>query len=184
MDRHKPISRHKQIYLLLTVSFVFAISIVLFSSCEHRKEAEKPFSLLIDLTGDWKYRWGDSPFDINNVPEWTYTNIESSEWKTISYSNGIINPAGRNGNKILWLQVILPEKKLRNPYIYIRFVRFACEVYLEQKLLYQYKSVNEPGQGKFTEDSFSLFPIDTKFKIKSSSLEFIRKISLILVWKK
>ena len=46
-------------------------------------------------------------------------------------------------------------------------VRFACEAYLESKRVYRFKSVNVPGQGKFTEDPFHLFPLDQDFQGKT-----------------
>ena len=150
---------------------IFVFSLGFFSGCTHHQSQSnssnvhrKSYSLPFELTEGWEYRWGDSPFDSNKVPLWTYEDGERYQWRPIGYSEGVLNPPDRRDHKILWLRVPLPDKIWRDPQILIKSMRFACEVYLESELLYRFKSVNVPGQGKFTEDPFHLFPIDNDFQ--------------------
>ncbi|MFQ5628199.1 MAG: ATP-binding protein [bacterium] len=140
------------------------------------EDEESPDSMLLEIKEGWQYRWGDSPFDNNNVPVWTYTDAVDAEWRPITSSEPavaksgswtIANPPARQGQEILWLRVTLPEKALRDPHLLIRKVRFACEVYIKDKLLYRFKSINVPGQGKFTETPFHLFPLVDNFQGKA-----------------
>ena len=150
---------------------IYVLTLGLFAGCTHcqsqsnssdvlRRNSSLPF----ETTEGWEYRWGDSPFNKDHVPVWTYEDNDDSQWKPIDYSEGVVNPPDRGDHKILWLRVPLPDKTWRDPQILLKSIRFACEVYLESKLLYRFKSVNVPGQGKFTEDPFHLFPINTDFQ--------------------
>ena len=139
-----------------------------FIGCAKKPSAvDQDQEVLIELTEGWEYRWGDSPIDANGVPTWTYEDIGSSEWLSIDYNEGIANPPNRQNHKILWLRITLPEKDLRDPQLRIQFIGFACEAYLEKDLFYRFKSVNVPGQGKFTENQFNRFSLNMDFQNKN-----------------
>ncbi len=155
----------KKTYLLIGVLLSFYISS--FIGCVKRSNDSEPAQdVLIELTEGWEYRWGDSPLDANGVPLWTYQDIGSAEWLFLDYNKGIANPPNRQDHKILWLRIALPEKELRDPQMRIQFIGFACEAYLDDVLFYRFKSVNVPGQGKFTENQFNRFSIDRDFQNK------------------
>ena len=120
----------------------------------------------MEVTEGWQYRWGDSPLDSNKVRVWTYKVTDESEWRSHDYSNGITNPPDRQDHEVLWLRIDLPAISMRDPHIWIKHMRFACEVYLDSRLVYRFKSIGTPGQGKFTEDTFHLFPLDIDFQNK------------------
>jgi signal transduction histidine kinase len=166
--------------ILIFKTFTFFVTIIILFGCGNRQKSNASHSQFHEISQGWEYRWGDSPFDSNNVPLWTLEDLEYLKWNPINYSKGIINPPDRQAQEVLWLRVRLPEKNIRDPHIYVQNVRFACEVYLDKKLLYRFKSVNVPGQGKFTEDPFHLFPLDLDFpektlffRIYSEDLSFI-----------
>ena len=159
----------------------------LFIGCGRRQELKYSHSQLFELSEGWQYRWGDSPFDINGVLLWTDKDTDVTEWKSFEYSGGVLNPPDRQDAQVLWLRVDLPSQTLRDPQIYLQGMRFAGEVYLEKKLIYRFKSVNVPGQGKFTEDPFHLFPLNINFqnkilffRIYSEDLSFIGLEKVIL----
>lgn len=66
----------------------------------------------LEIKEGWQYRWGDSPFDNQDVPVWTYKDLVSPEWKPISYSGHVTDPPNRNGRENLWLRVKLPKGTL------------------------------------------------------------------------
>jgi signal transduction histidine kinase len=153
--------------IILMIAFFMSAITVGISGCEHRHSVSEPSdALLYEITEGWEYRWGDSPFDTAGVPIWTYEDTHGPEWKSVGYAQGVVNPPDRQGRKNLWLRVPLPDKTWPDPQLYLRGVRFACQVYLEDTLIYRYKSVNTPGQGKFTEDPFHLLPLGDDFQNK------------------
>jgi signal transduction histidine kinase len=138
---------------------------IILPGCGNRESSNNP--LLIEISSGWQYRWGDSAFDSTGVPLWIYEDPEGTEWQSIDYSTGVINPPNRHNAEVLWLRVSLPTHTIRDPQIYLRAMRFAGEVYLENKLIYRFKSVHVSGEGKFTEDSFHLFPLENIFQNKN-----------------
>lgn len=158
----------RQIFPNILIRLFLCLFIFGFSGCTKKTVGVDPTQVApIELTEGWAYRWGDSPIDANGVPTWTYEGIESSEWLSIDYNEGIANPPNRQNNQILWLQIPLPEEDLRDPQLRIQFIGFACEAYLEKNLFYHFKSVNVPGQGKFTENQFNRFSLNRNFQNKT-----------------
>ena len=122
--------------------------------------------VLFELTEGWAYRWGDSPIDNEGIPVWTYEDIDSLEWIAMEYNEGVVNPPNRQNRQILWLRIPLPEIQLRDPQLRVQFIGFACEAYLENVLFFQFKAVNVPGQGKFTENQFNRLSLNQNFQNK------------------
>jgi len=155
----------KNIHIMIGI--LLSLYISSFIGCTKRSnDLELAQDVLIELTEGWEYRWGDSPLDADGVLVWTYEDTSSTEWLSIDYNDGIANPPNRQDHKILWLRITLPEKNLRDPQLRIQFIGFACEAYLEKDLFYSFKSVNVPGQGKFTENQFNRFSLDLDFQNK------------------
>ncbi len=98
-----------------------------------------------ELTKGWQYRWGDSPLNDARDPVWIYEDSSSNGWKSVAYKKGILNPPGRNGEKILWLRIKLGEGKWRDPHIFVENVLFACEVYLGAQRIYQTEGMADPS---------------------------------------
>lgn len=100
--------------------------------------------LPIEVTEDWQYRWGDSPVNEVGIPVWITEDTLSKEWQSIVYKDGILDPPDRNGEEYLWLRVGFNSGNWKDPHLFIDQVRFACELYVDGKLVYQSAGMNEP----------------------------------------
>ncbi|MGB2905479.1 MAG: ATP-binding protein [Candidatus Aminicenantaceae bacterium] len=105
------------------------------SACSVRpylSEANAPPHLLIE---GWETRWGDSPFDAEGIPAWTYQDLQSPEWTPVSR---IITLAPPNAERFHWLRIGLPEDYWSEPVLFFPRVYLHLQVYLEDRLLYSY----------------------------------------------
>ncbi|PAU71422.1 GGDEF domain-containing protein [Vreelandella alkaliphila] len=92
----------------------------------------------------WEYRWGDSPQDSNNRLLWLHSN--ASEWQAI---DSPLNPPGREGHEHLWLRTTLPAGDWNDPVLFITSMNLIGQVYLGDKLIYQYGEFDAQGKGSF-----------------------------------
>ncbi|MDX5976938.1 GGDEF domain-containing protein [Vreelandella alkaliphila] len=92
----------------------------------------------------WEYRWGDSPQDSNNRLLWLHSN--ASEWQAI---DSPFNPPGREGHEHLWLRTTLPAGDWNDPVLFITSMNLIGQVYLGDKLIYQYGEFDAQGKGSF-----------------------------------
>lgn len=92
----------------------------------------------------WEYRWGDSPYDGNNRPQWLQS--DSTEWQSIDSPS---NPPGRNGREHLWLRTTLPAGDWSDPVLFITSINLIGQVYLGDELIYQYGEFDDQGKGDF-----------------------------------
>ncbi|AOY89132.1 GGDEF domain-containing protein [Marinobacter salinus] len=97
------------------------------------------------VTEGWEYRWGDSPFNTDGVPEWAYKD-EPGQWHDIGFPS---NPPDRNGHEHVWYRVTLPPGEWQDPVLYIYSVDIIVQVYLDNKKIYQYGTFDEEGRGRF-----------------------------------
>ncbi len=93
----------------------------------------------------WEYRWGDSPFDANGVPEWTQR-PDADAWQSIDFPS---NPPGRAKRENVWFRVTLPDGAWRDPILYIFSVDLIVEVYQGGRRIYAYGEFDEQGRGRF-----------------------------------
>lgn len=93
----------------------------------------------------WEYRWGDSPFNAEGVPEWTRKD-ESGQWHDIGFPS---NPPNRDGREHVWYRVTLPAGEWQEPVLYIFSVDIIVQVYLDGEKIYQYGSFDKQGRGSF-----------------------------------
>ena len=114
----------------------------------------------IDITEDWQYRWGDSPIDGNGVPAWTYTDLDSPEWKSTQSPQ---NPPGRNGGKSLWLRTRLPQRDWADDSLYLNGVNLNFEVYLENELVYKFGELSLTSKSTFNGWPFHIIPLQPGF---------------------
>ncbi|WP_121628495.1 GGDEF domain-containing protein [Poseidonibacter antarcticus] len=118
------------ILLLIMPSFLFS------SANESNK---------VDLSKfKWEYRLGDSPFE-NDIPLWTIDS-PNSKWKEIIYPS---NPLDRGDLKNVWYRVKLPEHLPADPNLYIFSIDFIVQVYLKNKLIYDFGEFDENAKGEF-----------------------------------
>lgn len=92
----------------------------------------------------WEYRWGDSPQDSNNRLLWLHSN--ASEWQAI---DSPFNPPGREGHEHLWLRTTLPAGDWNDPVLFITSMNLIGQVYLGDRLIYQYGEFDAQGKGSF-----------------------------------
>lgn len=80
----------------------------------------------------WKYRWGDSPFDAQGIPVWTYQEASDSSWipgETFSAGDG-------ERQRYIWVRFTLPAQEVVDPAIVVHELPLVFELYLEQEKLY------------------------------------------------
>ena len=159
--------RRRQI-LPLKIGLFICLWILSSAGCTNNQEgANTDLPDPFEITEGWEYTWGDPPFDSEDRPVWTYGEHKDIEWNPVAYDDGIRNPPGRNGQKILWLRLALPDILLLDPHIWIQQIAFAGEVYIEKDIIYKFKSVGIPGQGRITELRSHRFPILSDFQNKT-----------------
>jgi signal transduction histidine kinase len=115
----------------------------------------------IELTKDWRYRWGDSPLNEAGIPVWIDEDTLSEKWQSIDYRNGIIDPPDRNGVKNLWLRVGFASGEWKDPYFFINHVLFACEVYIDGRLIYRSAGMNKPRKHGSIVPRWHMVPIES-----------------------
>lgn len=92
----------------------------------------------------WEYRWGDSPSDADGRPEWLLS--DSTGWQSIDSPS---NPPGRDGHEHLWLRTTVPAGDWNDPVLFITSINLIGQVYLGDKLIYQYGEFDDQGKGDF-----------------------------------
>ncbi|MEA2117219.1 GGDEF domain-containing protein [Halovibrio sp. HP20-50] len=92
----------------------------------------------------WEDRWGDSPYDADNRPEWLLS--DPTGWQSIDSPS---NPPGRNGHEHLWLRTTVPAGDWSDPVLFITSINLIGQVYLGDELIYQYGEFDEQGKGDF-----------------------------------
>jgi signal transduction histidine kinase len=95
-------------------------------------EANAPPHLLVE---GWETRWGDSPFDADGIPVWTYQDLQHPGWMPVSRINNLPPP---HEERFHWLRVRLPREYWSEPVIFLPRVFLHVQVYLEDRLLYSY----------------------------------------------
>jgi diguanylate cyclase (GGDEF)-like protein len=101
---------------------------------------------LVYLDRDWEYRWGDSPFDEQGVPLWTYQQGSPDAWREIGFPS---NPPEREGRRYVWFRRRLPDFSSPDPRLFIYSIDLAAEVYLEGSKIYAYGDFSSEGRARF-----------------------------------
>ncbi|MDR9424873.1 MAG: diguanylate cyclase [Marinobacter sp.] len=97
------------------------------------------------VTEGWEYRWGDSPFSEEGVPEWAVKD-EPDQWHSIDFPS---NPPGRAGRENVWFRVTLPSGEWQDPVLYIFSVDLIVQVWMDGEKIYQYGDFDAQGRGRF-----------------------------------
>ncbi len=101
------------------------------------------------LTEGWEARWGDSPFDADGIPAWTYLDLQSPEWSPVPRITALPPP---HGETFLWLKIRLPEEYWNEPILFLPRVYLHFQVYLENRLVSSYGDMQPALASRF--DSF------------------------------
>ena len=86
------------------------------------------------VTQGWEYRWGDSPFTEDGIPEWVLQDAPG-KWQSIGFPS---NPPGREGRENVWFRVTLPTGEWQEPVLYIFSVDLIVQVWVKGEKIYQY----------------------------------------------
>lgn len=121
--------------------------------------ASQTASAAVDLKEGWEYRWGDSPFTRDGVPQWIQAD-EPERWQSIGFPS---NPPGRDGREHVWYRVTLPESEWQDPVLYIFSVDLIVQVWLDGEKIYQYGTFDEEGRGRFEGWPWHAIPLPEGF---------------------
>lgn len=91
------------------------------------------------LKNGWEYRWGDSPFTPQGIPEWTIQHQDDNQWTSFSLTS---DPENTENNLYMWERVTLPEIHWKDACLFIYSVDQIYEVYLEEKLISRFGGLN------------------------------------------
>jgi len=132
-----------------------------------------------NLDKGWQYRWGDSSFTSDGIPEWTISSSDQTGWRNIKFPS---NPPNRNGKKNVWYRTTLPNNNWRDPVIYIFSVDLITEVYIDGRKIYQYGSFDQYGQGKFEGWPWHMISLPKDFSGKEIYFRIFSSASDIGLW--
>lgn len=133
----------------------------------------------LTLDSGWQYRWGDSPFTADGVPEWTREGADQDAWNGIDFPS---NPPGRDGQRNVWYRTTLPAGEWRDPVLYIYSVDLITEVYLDGAPIYRYGTFDEDGQGRFEGWPWHMIDLPADFAGKTIYFRVYSSYSDIGLW--
>ncbi|OHD55172.1 MAG: hypothetical protein A2Y33_10660 [Spirochaetes bacterium GWF1_51_8] len=112
--------------------YIFFLFIPQIISASPAVTNKSPSEILL-LEDGWEYRWGDSPFDKNGVPVWTYDNGSSVEWTVFSLKE---DPEKPPTNNYFWERVKLPDIYWKDACLFLFSADQIYEVYLDGKKIH------------------------------------------------
>jgi len=170
-----------QKFATLTIALIILpTAIIIFTECAQPHSKSDPdlvknegsaLPMPVELTKDWRYRWGDSPLNEAGIPVWIAEDTLSEEWQSIVYRDGILDPPDRDGEKYLWLRVGFTSGDWKDPHLFINHVRFACEVYIDDQVIYKSAGMNEPRTYHSVVPRWHMIPIESD---SSNQVAFFR----------
>ena len=90
---------------------------------------------IISLSGNWQYKWGNSPVDSNGNYTWLYEAFSDTSWKSIDKPSDIsFNPNQTD----LWVRTKLPQWNGHGAAILIERIEQIMEIFLDGKEIYTY----------------------------------------------
>lgn len=131
-----------------------------------------------DLKEGWEYRWGDSPFTDDGVPEWIRAD-DPGQWQAIDFPS---NPPGRKGREHVWYRVTLPEGEWQEPVLYIFSVDLIVQVWLDGENIYQYGTFDDQGRGHFEGWPWHAIPLPDGFEGKQVYFRIFSDYTDIGLW--
>jgi len=121
---------------------VYCLTVVTSTVFSKEDDTKNNSYSIINLDGDWLYKFGDSPADKNGKPEWLLSDINDTSWKRIDSPIKIKRLAGI---KDIWLKKKLPDIKFNGQSLYLSYAINVFEVYLGEKSIYQTDNFNSYG---------------------------------------
>lgn len=126
----------------------------IFSQVDYYNNLQKD-ETIIRLTEGWEYSSGDSKFDENNIPLWTYKN--ETLWNLIE--RPFMSIAENNGLNNVWYRTKMPQGNWENPCLYFAYANSAFDVYLNNELIYKSGKIDTNGKGRFNAWAFHFIPL-------------------------
>jgi len=90
----------------------------------------------------WFYHWGDLPKK-SGTADW---DVAAGNWQVTDTASSV---PGRQGEKILWLKVNLPDRSWHDPHLFISSVDLTLQVFHADKLIYQFGVIDDEGNSRF-----------------------------------
>ncbi|PXX92437.1 GGDEF domain-containing protein [Marinobacter vulgaris] len=132
----------------------------------------------VDIDEGWEYRWGDSPFSEDDVPQWTRAD-DPEQWQAIGFPS---NPPDREGRDQIWYRVTLPDGQWQEPVLYIFSVDLIVQVWLDGENIYQYGTFDDQGRGRFEGWPWHAVPLPEDFGGKQVYFRIFSDYTDIGLW--
>lgn len=132
----------------------------------------------VNLNEGWEYRWGDSPFTDEGVPEWTLRQ-ETESWSAIGFPS---NPPDRDRREHVWYRITLPEGEWQQPVLYIYSVDLIVQAWLDGENIYQYGTFDDQGRGRFEGWPWHAIPLPEDFEGKQIYFRIFSDYTDIGLW--
>ena len=121
-----------------TALALILLPIILIMSLMIMAEPPRPFV----VSEGWQYQYGDSSKNAQGIPLWVYDSKDNSSWIPFTCPG---QPPGETDSGDIWLRTVLPTSEYKNPSIMFTTNDQLFEVYLEDKLIYNYGTVEHPN---------------------------------------
>jgi len=116
-----------------------------------------------ELQAGWQFRWGDSPFDKSDVPQWTIDDTASGEWQALDYERGVQEPPIWPNEQKLWLRVRLPDKQWNDPHVFIGNTHHGLEIYLQGRRIFGSGNLNGAPRTNLVVPSWRMVPLGSDY---------------------
>jgi diguanylate cyclase len=138
----------KELCLLFIAVIVFLLLFTFPVLADQREYANRfKKENFYSLQEGWEYRWGDLPKNEKGEFLWHLGEDEKSgEWSFIGFPS---NPPSREGRTIVWYRVRLPQRRFRDPTLFITSIDLNAEFYLDGKRIYRFGKIDNHGEGAF-----------------------------------
>ena len=163
--------------LRFCIGILLLLSFLLIPSCTGSRNtdqnADEPF---IKVKDNWQCRFGDSPRDGNNKFVWLNDSLNQEGW--ISFKNFREIPR-RNESRTLWLRTKLPVGKIADPAIFFDDIRQAIQVYVGDKIIYQYGSFDPNDESIPIGYKVHLISLPEDYQNKTLTLRVYSSVNII-----
>jgi signal transduction histidine kinase len=123
-----------------------------------------PASQPVVLDTGWEYRWGDSPLDDRGVPVWTFSSLDSLEWKPTRQP---LDLPGSDSHHILWLRIKLPQVQAEEPTVFIPRAYLQFQAYLGSRPVYSFGDFEPEADDRFRSFVSHSIPLPSDFGEKT-----------------
>ena len=96
----------------------------------------------VRLQEGWRYRWGAGPQGAHGVPAWAEESGDGAAWLPTA---ALRTPPGREGQRLLWLSIPLPEGPWQAPGLLLTSVSNVLEVYVDGERLHASGTLDPEG---------------------------------------